>query len=77
MDVNIISFGAIKDITGSNNIVLQNINDTNQLVHQLEELYPALSNIKYAIAVDKKIVSGKTQLYNNATVAILPPFSGG
>ena len=77
MDVNIISFGAIKDITVSNNIVLQNINDTNQLVHQLEQLYPALTNIKYAIAVDKKIISINTQLYNNATVAILPPFSGG
>ena len=77
MDVNIISFGAITDITGSNNIMLQNINDTNQLVHQLEKLYPALSNIKYAIAVDKKIIAGNTQLCNNATVAILPPFSGG
>jgi molybdopterin converting factor small subunit len=43
----------------------------------LEEKYEQLKGIKYAIAVDKKIVSGNAPLQDKSVVALLPPFSGG
>ena len=77
MNVNIIIFGQLRDITGSSNIAINHIDDTNELRKELELKYPALSNAKYVIAVDKKLVSENTILSDNSTVALLPPFSGG
>jgi sulfur-carrier protein len=76
MPVNIIAFGQLADITGSL-LSLDNITDTDDLVRQLNKLYPALANKKYVIAVDKRVVTINTILGNNNTVALLPPFSGG
>lgn len=76
MPVNIIIFGQLTDIAG-NSLSLEGIADTNQLINKLNELYPALANKKYLVAVDKKVISGNTVLTSNHTVALLPPFSGG
>jgi len=43
----------------------------------LEEKYPRLKTVQYAIAVNKEVIQQNTILDNDATVAILPPFSGG
>jgi len=76
MPVNIIIFGQLTDITGSS-LSLDNITDTDNLVRQLNKLYPALADKKYVVAVDKQVVTTNTVLTNNNTVALLPPFSGG
>lgn len=77
MAINIIVFGQIVDITGINSLSVENVSDTDELVKQLTDAYPALKNSKYAIAVDKKIVKENTALTTNNTIALLPPFSGG
>ena len=77
MPLTILIFGQIADITGVNNITLENVADTNQLVQQLNTSYPTLASAKYAMAVDKKIIKENTPLNNNNTIALLPPFSGG
>ena len=76
MPVNIIIFGQLTDITG-NSILLDNIADTDSLIKELNNLYPALVDIKYMIAVNKQVVNKNTLLKDNCTVALLPPFSGG
>lgn len=77
MQVNIIPFGRIAEIAGSNNFTVNDIEDTEALQTFLEEKYPAMKTTKYVVAVNKQMVTGKTSLPNNATVALLPPFSGG
>lgn len=77
MQVNIIIFGQLADITGTDNLSLENIKDTAELIESLTNAYPALNTSKFAIAVDKKIVKENTALNNNNTIALLPPFSGG
>jgi molybdopterin synthase sulfur carrier subunit len=77
MAVNVIIFGQLVDITGTGNFTFENVNDTNQLIQELTNKFPALSNSKFAIAVDKVLVKDNTPLNNNNTVALLPPYSGG
>lgn len=77
MQVNILIFGQIADITGTNNLTFENVNDTAELLKRLKNDYPALVDSRFAIAVDKKIVKETTALLNNSTIALLPPFSGG
>ena len=75
--INVLTFGAITDIVGNSSFVVSDIDSTDILMKRLEEQYPPLKTINYAIAVDKQIVTSDTALQSQSTVAILPPFSGG
>jgi molybdopterin synthase sulfur carrier subunit len=77
MKVHVISFGQIKEIIGAEPIELQHVTDTEEVIQQLEKQYPLLSGCRYMVAVDKKITTGRTELPEGTTVALLPPFSGG
>ncbi len=72
----ILLFGQLADIVGGS-LSLDGINDTDALKKVLHKEHPALANLKYVIAVDKKIVTSNQQLNENNVVALLPPFSGG
>ena len=77
MKINILIFGQLTDITGTSNLVLDNIQDTDNLVAVLNQTYPALASATYLVSVNKKVVTENLPLTNNTTVALLPPFSGG
>lgn len=77
MKVNILIFGQLSDITGSKNLIVEEISSTDKLVQHLNAVYPDLVNQKYLIAVEKEIISSDTALNNNDTVAFLPPYAGG
>ena len=73
----IILFGQLSDITGSNRITIEAIKDTDDLEKELRLKYPNFAKAKYAIAVDKKIISKTVPLNTESEIALLPPFSGG
>jgi molybdopterin converting factor small subunit len=73
----IISFGQIVEITGNENLIIDNVSTTNQLRKTLSELYPALNHITYLIAVNQSVVKEDLPLQNSDEIALLPPFSGG
>lgn len=75
--INVLTFGAITEITGSKTFVIEGIDSTENLVQVLEEKYPLLKTLQYVIAVNKEVIQKPARLTNNATVALLPPFSGG
>ena len=77
MEINIIAFGQIADITGKSSWKLSGIKDTDKLTDILSMKYSELSSIKYSIAVNKVIIQKNTELEDEDTVALLPPFSGG
>ena len=76
MSVKIVLFGKLAEIAG-NSVSVNNVADTDSLINALHKDYPALTNTKYVIAVDKQIINGNTVLNKKSTVALLPPFSGG
>jgi sulfur-carrier protein len=77
MPVKIITFGPVKDILGDENMYVDDVSDTDQLVQQLNRHFPALRGTPFIIAVDKEIISENTVLYGDQVVALLPPYSGG
>ncbi|MES1216373.1 MAG: MoaD/ThiS family protein [Bacteroidota bacterium] len=77
MKVNVIIFGQLTDITGSSAITINDVRDTDQLVMQLHNRFPAMAELSYIIAVEKEIITSNTALNNNYTVALLPPYAGG
>lgn len=77
MQITILFFGQLTDITCQQSILLQDVADTDALTLRLNQQFPALANSKYAFAIDKKVINSNTLLTNNCSVALLPPFSGG
>ena len=77
MDIQVIVFGQLTDITGSGLIGVKMVTDTNSLLQSLKEKYPKLVDTKFAVAVDKKVITENTILNQASTVVLMPPFSGG
>lgn len=77
MEIDIISFGKIAEMIKAQRMDIAGISTTDELKAQLEEQFPALSAIKYKLALNKQIVQQNSNLKPNDTVAIMPPFSGG
>ena len=77
MQVKIKIFGQLTDIIQEPEFTLTDIRDTDSLQEVLKSRFPALGGAKYMMAVDKQTVTGNTILKEGATVALLPPFSGG
>lgn len=77
MKLTVISFGQIANITGNNFVLEENLENTDDLKGILRQRFPALNDMKFAIAIDKKMASKNTGLAEHNTIALLPPFSGG
>jgi len=75
MEIKIIAFGRIAEITGKE--LMLTASDTDTLKQQLAGKFPQLSGMNYAVAVNKKMTEGNTELNTNDTVALMPPYSGG
>ncbi|HET7897206.1 MAG TPA: MoaD/ThiS family protein [Flavisolibacter sp.] len=75
--ITVLAFGAVSDIIGKKSFTITDVQSTDELKQKLEADYPALKYLRYAVAVDKQLTAASTPLDANATVALLPPFSGG
>jgi sulfur-carrier protein len=77
MKINILLFGQLAEITGSNTMELQDIKDTKTLIVEMNKKFPGLVDVKYVVSVDRQVITENTSLTDNNTIALLPPFSGG
>ena len=73
----VLTFGVITEIIGKNSFALESIATTTELKKKLENEFPRLRTINYALAVDKQMVTTEIAISSDSTVALLPPFSGG
>lgn len=77
MEVQVLFFGSITDITNVTETMVASCVDTDTLISQLIQQYPSLSNKKYFIALNQKMIQTNSPLKSGDTVALMPPFSGG
>ena len=70
-------FGQLTDRTGCATIRIEDASDTETLIRQLNERFPALTGAKYMLAVDNRMIQANTSLTAGCRVDLLPPFSGG
>lgn len=73
----ILAFGKIAELLGKTELELDNMPNTDILLGFLQQQYPELKSMKFSLAVNKKQVTGNTEIPQGAEVALLPPFSGG
>jgi len=75
MEIKIISFGQIAEITGKEFVT--EAADLDSLKLHLIQKFPELSDKKFAFAVNKKLMQENVSLNQNDIVALMPPYSGG
>ncbi len=77
MEIKILYFGAIADITGKENDNFNNFSNLEDLINHLESKYSDLNDSEYQISVNQEIVKSPLKLSKDDEIALLPPFSGG
>ncbi|QPH40698.1 MoaD/ThiS family protein [Pedobacter endophyticus] len=77
MQIQLVTFGKITEIIPTQQFKVGTISDTDGLRALLQETFPALGQMKYALAVNKKLVQANIEFAEDAVIAIMPPFSGG
>ena len=77
MPLTINLFGQLGDLAGTSVLELEAVSDTEMLREKIDQRFPAFSAIPYRIAIDKQIITGKVTFSEGASIALLPPFSGG
>jgi molybdopterin synthase sulfur carrier subunit len=77
MEIEMISFGKIAEFINNQKIDIEGVADTDAFKQYLENQFPALKGMKYKLALNKNIIQENTKITNPATIAIMPPFSGG
>ena len=77
MQIKVKLFGALADIVGSNELLMENVHDSEELCNKFREMYSASKEIKMLVAVNRSIQSEPFILREADEIALLPPFSGG
>jgi len=70
-------FAQLADLYGTHSMIIEDAHDTDCLISNLKLRNDAISDHKFAIAVNETITTGNIILRDNDTVALLPPFAGG
>jgi molybdopterin synthase sulfur carrier subunit len=73
----VLFFGQLTDLTGVTSLSCDHVADTDQLMTQLKEKYPALATATFMVAVNNRMITENTVIEPGSKIAIMPPFSGG
>ncbi len=77
MAIKVLFFGQLVDISNVSSMEVSGVNDTEAAILFLHARFPALKNVPFVVAVNNQIVQTNTTLDAEASLALLPPFSGG
>jgi len=77
MEIEVIFFGVLTEVTGTHRKHYRGIESFNDLKHRIEDDFPNIIHYNFRIAVNNEISDDNPVLNANDTVAYLPPFAGG
>ncbi|WP_438946159.1 MoaD/ThiS family protein [Sediminibacterium sp.] len=77
MGIQVLFFGSITDITLVAALSWEYCADTDTLMKEVLNRFPALANKKYFLALNQQVIHENAPLKQGDTVALMPPFSGG
>lgn len=77
MDINVLFFGVLAEVTGTPQKHYYFISSFDDLKHRIEDDFPMIIHYNFRIAVNNNIVNEDPLLCQGDEVAYLPPFAGG
>jgi molybdopterin converting factor subunit 1 len=77
MEITVLFFGELAEISGTKKVSVQDIEDTFCLKEYISKQHPKLKDRTYRMAVNKELVSEKQILHHGDEIALLPAYAGG
>jgi molybdopterin synthase sulfur carrier subunit len=77
MQIKVLLFGELAQLAGSAELILKDVDSTNNANEMLKSKFPLIASKKYIIVLNKQIVKDSQSLHDGDELALLPPFSGG
>ena len=77
MDITVLFFGVLSEITHTTTSVYSGIKSTGELKKKITLEFPEIAHYKFQISVNRELMLRDIELKNGDEVAFLPPFEGG
>ena len=77
MKVKILFFGILSEAVGKQEMILNDISDSETLQNHLTSLIPGLKDYTFRMAVNQEFIDSNRTLKDGDVVAMMPPFAGG
>jgi molybdopterin converting factor small subunit len=77
MEVKVLFFGVLAEVTGTAIKYYLNVNNMSDLRFRISDDFPEIVHYNYRIAINNQIIDGEPPLKSGDEVAFLPPFAGG
>ena len=77
MDISVLFFGALTDVTGTSRKHYSGIESYDDLKYRIEDDFPELVHYNFRVAVNNEIINEDLLLRNGDEVSYIPPFAGG
>ncbi|MFN6946472.1 MAG: MoaD/ThiS family protein [Cytophagaceae bacterium] len=73
----ILFFGSLRELTGTQEMMLENISDTDNLLKELLHRFPQIRSCTFRTVINQETIAQNTPIRQGDEIALLPPFSGG
>jgi molybdopterin synthase sulfur carrier subunit len=77
MQVKVLFFGVLSDITGSDSKYYIDARSTGDLLHRILDEFPEIVHYNYRLSLNNEIIESDMSLNDMDEVVLLPPFAGG
>ena len=77
MEIRVLFFGVLAEVTGTGFKHYGGIVDLPDLLHRITDDFPEITHYNFRIALNNQIIEGEHPLKTGDEVAYLPPFAGG
>jgi molybdopterin synthase sulfur carrier subunit len=77
MKLKILFFGILQEAAGKQEMILNDINDSETLQNHLTSLIPGLKGYTFRLAINQEFIDSNCTLKEGDIVAVMPPFAGG
>jgi molybdopterin synthase sulfur carrier subunit len=77
MQVKVLLFGVLAEVTGTNTKHYMDVKSIGDLKLRMQDDFPEIVHYNYRIALNNEIINNDPQLNDGDEVAFMPPFAGG
>lgn len=77
MQIKVLFFGILTEITGKNEMIVKDVKTSSGLIEKLQQEYPELADYHSMVSINQEVVRTDQALKDGDELALLPPFAGG
>jgi len=77
MEIKVLFFGVLAEVTGTNCKHYQKVKSIADLRMKIEDEFPEIVHYSFRISLNNELIDKESSLKYGDEVALLPPFAGG